>query len=176
MILCRNARCDVGWYHHKCVGLEEDSHQGSDWICESCHGIPFEDRDILCDSDRDIAQSIIDESDDRVQRTRSIAKVWEKHKWPKPSKVLNLFKLIASNIQVEDEFKEQLPLSIDMDSSDLPSGCWLVAKDHPEQMIEISRYPGEYEISNEVDIADTLGAMSISRTSTWDSIYQSASE
>ena len=40
MIFCQNTKCDVGWFHCKCVGVEEYSDKDRVWMCDKCEGIP----------------------------------------------------------------------------------------------------------------------------------------
>ena len=74
MIQCNNAKCNLGWYHMRCVGLDEHDEQEY-WLCETCHNFPEKDRLDTDDLDADYNEA----SSYRIQRTRFLLRAWNKH-------------------------------------------------------------------------------------------------
>ncbi|CAO2653299.1 Nn.00g027100.m01.CDS01 [Neocucurbitaria sp. VM-36] len=100
LILCDATNCTVGWYHKECVGLDED-YSGHDWICPTCkesrHNISWSKYD-----NGDFEDGILEASDERIQRARSLNRAWNNHRWPEPGQVRHLmYRKICCEIEME---------------------------------------------------------------------------
>jgi hypothetical protein len=91
MILCDNTGCNIGWYHMKCCGEVRDARlkDYKEWYCKKCQKLPKEERSKTTYDNDKSNEDIFQESDERIQRARTVYKVWEKHKWPKSDKILD---------------------------------------------------------------------------------------
>jgi hypothetical protein len=102
MVLCNSTKCAYLWYHMECEGLSQvNSAQPS--ICSAClqngNTIILSSYD---DDDKDFEEGIVEASDKRIQRTKSLSHAWGKHKWPEASKVQELmYKTICCEIEIE---------------------------------------------------------------------------
>jgi hypothetical protein len=98
MILCDSTRCNVGWYHKRCVGLDE-SYTGHDWLCPTCkrtNDVRFSQYD-----NEKFDSGIEEVSDMRIQRARSLSRAWRAHSWPDAKKVRDLYGKICCQIEME---------------------------------------------------------------------------
>jgi len=137
MVLCDNTKCDIGWYHETCVNLEEYS--GGMWLCGTCQRIPSEERSLADDSDFDYPTELVDARDDRIQRTKSLPKAWEEHKWPKTEDVLRQFQVTANKM----DLTSKLVYTIPRDGEDITGrhqGSWAFRKKNPKRLREARLY------------------------------------
>ena len=104
MIQCDNLKCPIGWYHYRCAGLKE-GREFDLWLCKQCK----RDRrsNELCDDDDDeeIDENIRDASDNRIQRGKALARVWEAHKWPSAAQVRSVVDRLSSRIIIKTTAK-----------------------------------------------------------------------
>jgi hypothetical protein len=101
MIQCDNLKCPVGWYHHMCVGLKHNL-KSDLWLCKQC--VRNRCSDELCDFDDDdekIDKKIRDASDNRIQRGKTLSRVWEAHKWPSAAQVRCVIDRLSSRIIIK---------------------------------------------------------------------------
>ncbi len=98
MIQCRNANCKLEWYHLRCVGLNDDD-DPEEWLCDTCCDIP-EDERIDTRGPQKGYDKIVAASSSRVQRTRTLRRVWDKHVWPKADAVLRKYEKITMNVDL----------------------------------------------------------------------------
>ena len=137
MILCCNAKCSLGWYHLRCVGLDEDDDRIY-WWCDTCRDIPDNERtDIkLIDSDTEYDKTV-EASDYRVQRTRTLRRAWNKHPWPSTDAILRKFQKVTLNLDIvksaaytihRQGVKRNLPTP----------RYWVLSKDKPRKLIMAS--------------------------------------
>lgn len=100
VILCDNLRCPMGWYHKKFVGLNEDF-AADRWICNEClskwHGNEYAKFE-----SKEIDEKILDASDARIQRMKTLARVWKNHQWPNRTKVRRLIDQTSCRININD--------------------------------------------------------------------------
>lgn len=106
MILCESTACKVGWYHHKCVGADIGTDYGPHrWVCPTCKSQPvtFSQYDM-----EEMDTGVIEASDFRVQRVRSVGRAWHDHKWPKPKEVRESYRKIYRRIEMETDVSKFL--------------------------------------------------------------------
>ena len=91
MILCDNTECEFGWYHIKCCCKvsERDAllKNHEEWYCTECQELQEEDRTKTTYDNEPFDKEVFEKSDERIQRARTVYKVWENFKWPKFSKI-----------------------------------------------------------------------------------------
>lgn len=100
MILCDSTQCTIGWYHKQCVDLDED-YSAHDWLCRQCKdkGNIFVS---TYENETDFEDGILPASDARIQRTKSLSRAWNNHKWPDPKDVRAIIdRKICCKIEVE---------------------------------------------------------------------------
>jgi hypothetical protein len=139
MISCDATRCTVGWYHNKCVGLDED-YASQDWICRACKVSGNVFLSTYDSGKNDFDQETLDGSDARVQRARSLNRVWSNHKWPDPREVRDLmYRKICCNIQMDtapQKFRDTIKCL--KSNSDTPTTRqWAVLRKDPLQVTQI---------------------------------------
>jgi hypothetical protein len=129
MILCDNVKCPMGWYHKKCAGLHEDF-SADCWLCSRCldkwQGI---ETAVSEDELDDIDEGIREASDYRVQRIKTLARVWKDHKWPKPKKVRQQIDQISCRININ----ERITYNTVRDTGNKPR-CWAIERGSPKVM------------------------------------------
>jgi hypothetical protein len=104
MILCDSTRCNIGWYHYECVGLDaNEDHSRHDWSCATCKR--SSDIRISTYYSEKFEHSVSEASDERIQRARSVSRVWKDHKWSEPKEVRNLYGKICCRIEMEIDAK-----------------------------------------------------------------------
>lgn len=104
MILCDSTRCNIGWYHYGCVGLDvTEDHSRHDWICATCK----RSSDILISryDNGKFERGVSEASDERIQLARSVNRAWKDHKWPKAKEVRKLYGQMCCRIEMETDIK-----------------------------------------------------------------------
>ncbi len=133
MIQCSNAKCNLGWYHMKCVGLDEDDDL-EHWLCDTCCDIPDHECTVINSREYD---DTVEASSYRVQRTRTLRRAWNKHAWPKADEVLRKYQKVALNLDLVKSFA--LPIhraGVERDSA--PPRYWALSKHKPRKLIMAS--------------------------------------
>jgi hypothetical protein len=146
MIQCPSTRCKIGWYHHRCVGLASDD-ESPDWICDACKdsgSISFSKYD---DHNHNYTQDVIEGSDARIQRVKTLSRAWNNHEWPAASAVRDLmYRKICCKIEMEknpDKFYntvkklESKRYDANMRQYDPRTRCWAVSKNNPHKLTHI---------------------------------------
>ena len=110
MILCDNMKCQIGWYHKRCVGVGEVSASDSDsesnldcdyeWLCRRCTKIPRKNLDFAEDMDMPYGK-LAEASSDRVQQAKALDRVWRRHSWPPRREIVDTFKMIRQNMHFD---------------------------------------------------------------------------
>lgn len=162
MIECCNSKCATGWYHNRCVGVEDDylddDYPHRDWICDDCVVKAPKGQIRKSDESEDSISSVDSEgsgestggedaetleeqmamreaSDLRIQRMRTLAKVWKTQQWPKKDKVLRLFHEVSCRINFEDNSYDTVKGIMRKETHE--TGCWAIMKDNPTRMKRI---------------------------------------
>jgi hypothetical protein len=104
MLQCDNLKCPIGWYHHECVGLE-DNLEFDQWLCRQCKRNRRSNELCDFDDDEEIDEKIHKASDKRIQRGKTLARVWEAHKWPSTTQVRRVVDRLSSRIIIETTAK-----------------------------------------------------------------------
>lgn len=134
MIQCNNAKCNLGWYHMKCVGLDEDE-DWERWLCDICCDIPAHER-----TDTILAREYnkaVEASSYRVQRTRTLRRAWNKHAWPKPDDILRKFQKVTLNLDLVKSVAHNIHRKgVERDSK--PPRYWALSKHKPRTLVMAS--------------------------------------
>ena len=133
MVLCDNVKCSIGWYHRGCVGLDEDLKPGAFWLCDTCDDLPYDQRVSANNMDLEY-NTVAERSSYRVQRTRTLSKVWDDHDWPSEADVLETIDEIARNLDIVSNVEIRVPKYRDYQDRAPPSN-WVLAKEKPEKLI-----------------------------------------
>jgi hypothetical protein len=142
MVLCSSTKCAYVWYHKECVGLSEVN-RAQPWICHTC----LQKGNIMLssyddDDDKNLEEGILEASDKRIQRIRSLSRAWNNHKWPEPSQVQELmYKKICCEIEMETrtyKFRDTVEgLEAERASSTTQSRA--IIRENPLQMTRIRK-------------------------------------
>ena len=151
MIQCNNAKCDLGWYHNRCVGLD-DADDRDFWLCDTCCDIPDNERTDIPIEDLKEYNVIVEASSYRVQRTRTLIRAWNKHAWPNEEAVLREFQDITRNLDVVKSAAYSISRSGVQRDMELPR-YWVLSKDQPRHLVRASSRQRQLvyhrEVSNE---------------------------
>jgi hypothetical protein len=143
MILCDNVKCTMGWYHKKCVGLDEDF-AATCWLCKQC----LENRqgvEIAEYQNREIDEDIQEASDLRIQRIKTLSRVWKEHRWPNPEEVRLLIDRTSCQININERKTFETVSHLDFKKSH-ESKCWAILKGTPKVMRAIRRHESHSSI------------------------------
>ena len=158
MIQCGNSRCHLQWYHKECVDLDEDA-EPEPWMCPKCCKIDKEER---CDVKELVLRSKYDDdleaSDQRVQSTRALLRVWEKHQWPSKSAVLSAFEKVLYNLDIIESYRYIIRPKGIASSLSAPR-YWVLEKDDPKAVFRAGprkRQIVEHEDSDSSDAIDDI--------------------
>jgi hypothetical protein len=101
MVSCNSRNCAYLWYHMACVGIS-GVNSAQPWVCDACEKGGNTELIRYDDDDKIFEDGIVEASDERIQRVRSLSRAWSNHKWPEPSKVQELmYKKICCEIEME---------------------------------------------------------------------------
>ena len=86
MVQCRNALCDISWFHKKCVGFSHKDVEAS-WLCGVCKETTEPERAHI---EMGLTESNVfaRASHDRVHLARAIEDVWREHDWPSQDEII----------------------------------------------------------------------------------------
>jgi hypothetical protein len=138
MILCDSTRCKVGWYHYECVGLAvNEDHSRHDWICATCKR--SSDIRISKYDSEEFEEGVSEASDERIQRARSVSRVWKDHEWPEAKEVRKLYGKICCRIEMETDTKNfsNTVDSLEEDQRDSTSQTRAILRDDPSKMTRL---------------------------------------
>lgn len=134
MILCHNAKCNLGWYHKKCAGLAEND-DPEYWLCTTCRDIPEKDR---IDVDPNIEyDDKAEASSYRIQRTRTLRRAWKKHAWPKADAVRREFQKVTLNLDIVTTAAHTIHRKGTQRDSETPR-YWAISKENPRKLVVAS--------------------------------------
>ena len=137
MILCDNLKCPVGWYHNKCVGLDEDFK--GQWFCKKC--LRKWQANELADADAkddEINKKIREASDARVQRLRTLSRIWKEHEWPDPEDVQDMITRTSWRIKIRTTVRNTYDTIPDLErKKGYESRCWALVRDIPKLMMAV---------------------------------------
>ena len=136
MIQCSNAQCDLGWYHRECVDVDETMDR-TGWLCQTCQKIPKAKRRDLEPLNIDEDDSYMEASFSRVQRTRVLARAWEKHTWPKADDIVHKFRRIILNLDIVKSAAYTLHRTGVLREGKVPRS-WVLSKNKPKKLIMAS--------------------------------------
>ena len=154
MILCDNTKCDVGWYHQKCVGLDDSFETDGLWFCDDC---PPGKRQCATDSDFEYDEDILEASSNRVHRTKKLASIWAEHSWPSKNTFLRLFDMISSNLDIVTESRYKIPRDGSEFFAAPPNKSWVLRKDKPYKLIVVRSCQGTYIEDEDTEIEELDG-------------------
>lgn len=136
MIQCDNLKCPMGWYHKKCVDLDEDF-TADRWLCDQCLR-NWKSNEMSYFEDKKISEKIREASDARIQRARTLARVWEEHDWPSAEKVRRFVNRLSCRIIIRTTAKNTFDTVPDLNIKDIgESRCWAIVRDIPKVMMAV---------------------------------------
>ena len=99
MIECNNAKCDIGWYHKRCVKLHDD-YIADFWLCTRCQIYEEGDAEYDCIPDLEVDYDTeAQASSNRVHRTRSVHRVWDEYILPLEQDIVKAFKAVPTELE-----------------------------------------------------------------------------
>ena len=155
MILCDNTECVVGWYHHKCVGLDDWFETDDLWFCDNC---PPHRRQCATDSDVEYDEAVFEASSYRVHRTKTFASVWAKHSWPSRYELRCLFDTVSSNLDIVANSRYKIPRGGKEILAAPPNRSWVLRKDKPNKLIVVRPCQGTFIEDEDTEIEELDGA------------------
>jgi hypothetical protein len=141
MISCDAMKCPVGWFHKSCVSLDRD-YEAQDWFCPGCKAagnIVFSTYD---NNKEKFDEDVLDRSDVRVQRARSLNRVWNNHKWPDAREVRDLmYNNICCGIEMETNPRNfwNTVDSLEAEKDTTAPQQWAIHRNNPLQVTQIRR-------------------------------------
>ena len=158
MIQCGNSRCHLQWYHKQCVDLDEDD-EPEPWMCPDCCEIDEDERWEV--EDLDLGNEYEDDlraSDQRVQSTRALLHVWERHQWPSRSAILRAFERVLYNLDIIESSRYKIRSKGIVSSRSAPR-YWALEKDDPKVVFRAGpreRQIVQHEDSDSSDAIDDI--------------------
>ena len=149
MILCDNVKCRMGWYHKRCVGLDEDFCADC-WLCKQCLN-KWQEIDpawIGSDSENDIDRKIRKASDYRIQRAKTLARIWKDHEWPSAEKIQRRINEASCQININDRITYNTVKEMQARRGD-KSRCWAIEKGSPKVMRAIRSAEGSFPMETD---------------------------
>jgi hypothetical protein len=136
MIQCDNLKCPIGWYHMKCVGLDEDFTSDL-WLCRRCLK-KWRSNELSDFDNEEIDGRIREASDARIQRAKTLARVWEEHDWPSAEKVRRLVDRLSCRINIKTTAKNTFDTVPGLNIKDCDeTRCWAIVRDIPKVMMAV---------------------------------------
>ena len=153
MIHCGNTRCHLQWYHKECVDLDEDD-EPKPWICPDCRKMTWNER-------REVKQLKLSEwyaedieaSDQRVQSTRALRRVWDTHTWPSRKAVLETFERVLYNLDIIESSRYTIRSQGIVSSLSAPR-YWVLKKDDPKVVIRAGPRERQIVEHEQIDSSD----------------------
>ena len=159
MIQCENARCHLQWYHKQCVGLDEDD-DPEPWMCPGCREIDEDNRWKVEELDLGTKyEDNLEASDERVQSTRALLRVWEKHQWPSRTAILRAFERVLYNLDIIESSMYKIRSKGIASALSAPR-YWVLEKDDPKVVFRAGprkRQIVDHEDSDSSDAIDDIG-------------------
>ena len=149
MILCDNVKCRMGWYHKRCVGLDENF-RADCWLCKQCLD-KWQETDlawIQSDSEDDIDEDIRKASDYRIQRIKTLARVWKDHEWPSAQKVRRRIDETSCQINIYGRITYDTVKEMRARRGD-KSRCWAIERGSPKVMRPIRSAEGNFSMGTD---------------------------
>ncbi|KAF2180881.1 hypothetical protein K469DRAFT_793295 [Zopfia rhizophila CBS 207.26] len=136
MIRCDNLTCPMGWYHKKCVNLDENF-EAERWFCKQClkkwhRGINLDEYE-----SEEIDEDMIEASECRVHRMKTFARVWKEHQWPDPEDARNLIDRLSCQINISERrtYSTIMNVGTEVDNKlSYESRCWAITRSSPKVM------------------------------------------
>lgn len=126
MILCDNMKCKLGWYHKRCVGMDEDEDPEDEWLCRRCARLPRKKLDIAEDMDMPYGK-LAEASSNRIQLAKALNTVWHSHSWPSRKEIVNMFERISHNMEILNNIR--MPFSPRYRRASDITNYWTIRKD-----------------------------------------------
>lgn len=157
MIHCGNTRCQLQWYHKECVDLDEDD-EPEPWKCPDCCKMPRTKR-------REVKQlelpggyeDDIKASDQRVQSTRALRRVWNTHPWPSRKAILETFERVLYNLDIIESSRYTIRPHGIVSSLSVPR-YWVLQKDNPKVVVRAGPRERQIVEHEQIDSSDDGGS------------------
>ena len=132
MVQCRNALCNISWFHKKCVNFP-DSDDDDSWLCEDCEETPEEKRayiEIKPNESNIFARA----SHERLHLARAVEDVWHKHYWPSQDEIIAKIEEVADKVDIIESAPYTISKAGVRRKPELPR-YWATSKDEPKELI-----------------------------------------
>ena len=172
MVQCRNALCDISWFHKKCVRFSHKDDEAS-WLChdyiETLEKPPedFAYVELKPTESNVFARA----SHNRLHLARAIENVWREHDWPSPDEIIAKIDKVADKVDIVESASHRIHEAGVPRDSELPR-YWATSKDDPKNLIlACSRAESvlyHEEVSDEEEKEDHINNEEVSEEETED--------
>lgn len=131
MVQCRNAFCDISWFHKKCVEFSHSDDEAS-WLCDECKMTP-ENIDYI-ELKPTESNAFAHASHDRLHLARAIKNVWHTHDWPSQDEIIAKIDEVAEKLDIIESARYKIRGVGVRRNPQLPR-YWATSKDDPEHLI-----------------------------------------
>ena len=128
VVQCRNALCNVSWFHKKCVKFSNEA----SWVCDECRKTPGDIALIKLKPNE--SDDFADASYERLHLARAIEKVWRKHDWPSQDEIVAKINEVADNVDIIESTRYTIREAGVRRDPDRPR-YWATSKDDPKELI-----------------------------------------
>lgn len=99
MIQCNHTACKSGWYHKRCMGMDEDEIPKDGWLCKYCSWLS---KKRIAGTDTTVVShdKLAEASTSRIQRAKGLEDAWQNHDWPSATEIMSMFDTIARKMEV----------------------------------------------------------------------------
>lgn len=199
MRACDNVKCPLEWHHHRCVGLDEDEMEdegnvvegreqdyeeeqyddcaddNADWLCPECEGSPTQQIKLRTKCRPWKLPQTYDEyrdaSANRMQATRALRTVWDKHKWPESRILIEVIEKVSYDLDIIKESSHKIH-RLGVVSALASPRYWVLPKEDPKLVLQAGprrHQVIDYETSSDEDEEDNDDDTDASGTSTQES-------
>ena len=137
MVQCRNALCNISWFHKVCVSFPDSDDQDSDveksWLCDKCEKTPEYKRtytELKLNESNVFARA----SYERLHLVRAIENVWREHNWPSQDEIVAKIDEVADNVDIIESAPYTIRKAGIRRDPELPR-YWATLKDDPKKLI-----------------------------------------
>lgn len=131
MVRCRNALCDISWFHKHCVNFSHSDDEAF-WLCDECRKTPEDIAYVKLkpNESNDFAHA----SHDRLHLARAIESVWYEHDWPSQDEIIAKIDEIVDKVDIIESAAYKICEVGVRKNPQLPR-YWATPKDDPKNLI-----------------------------------------
>ena len=134
MVQCRNALCNISWFHNKCVKFSHSDDETS-WLCDECRNTPKDIAHIEMKPNE--SNNFSHASHDRLHLARAIENVWYKHDLPSRDEIVGRINEVVDKVDIIESatytIREIRGAGVGR-GLDLPR-YWATSKDDPKKLL-----------------------------------------